>query len=293
VLVYILLIEGYTGWGFDARRRKSWSIFPEHIQAKLKEMILIPDVLLQSYTSEHPDSFPASTINTDEGIHNGIFPTGTFIISNHADQLTPWTPLLAYASQSPFIAIPCCSHALSGKLTRFYDTPPSSKSARSSYSETSSTKSTETPSPKVSVSLDSQRKYSQTTPPTPPSSQPSRPATQQDKENQQPSHGSLSKPPGATMPSAYAGFTAHIMHLATSAGFTSVEHEVLRIPSTRNLCVVGRSPREEGDVERRREDVLEVVQGEVSDVLVAAKEWVKGAEELRRPGVKGAFKGGH
>jgi tRNASer (uridine44-2'-O)-methyltransferase len=285
VLVYILLMEGYTGWGFDARRRKSWSIFPENVQAKLKEMILIPDILLYSYTSEHPDSFSNSTINTDEGYHNGIFPSGTFIISNHADQLTPWTPLLAYASQSPFIAIPCCSHSLSGKVTRFYDAPPAS---RSSTSSASSTKSAEIASPNASVSLDAQGKDPQLTSPEPESQTPQEP--QHEKENQQPSHGTLSKP--AATPSAYAGFTAHIMHLASSAGFASVEHEVLRIPSTRNLCVVGRAPREENDADKRREDVREVAQDEVGNVLAAAEDWVRGAEALRRPGARGAF-GGH
>ena len=127
VLVDILLREGYQGWGFDARQRKTWSTFSASIQQHLKELILIPQPLFElQQSSDHlihanggilskPLTIPGSF---SPSWHNGIFPTHTFIISNHADELTPWTPLLASISLSPFLAIPCCSHNLSGQRFR-------------------------------------------------------------------------------------------------------------------------------------------------------------------------------
>ncbi|KAK8251361.1 hypothetical protein IWZ00DRAFT_235474 [Phyllosticta capitalensis] len=127
LLVYILLSEGYRGWGFDARRRKTWDTFPESVQAHLKEMVLVPEVftrMLPSHSAQDPAGDPESAASLerqdgkDHHFHNGIFPPGTFIISNHADELTPWTPLLASLSASPFLAIPCCSHNFNGAKFR-------------------------------------------------------------------------------------------------------------------------------------------------------------------------------
>jgi len=103
VLVDILVREGYTGWGFDARRRKTWSVLGSSTEQNLHEMVLIPQLL-------------GGVVG--DGIHDGVFPAGTFIISNHADELTPWTPLLAKESECPFLMIPCCSHDLSGRRHR-------------------------------------------------------------------------------------------------------------------------------------------------------------------------------
>ena len=100
VLVYILTMEGYKGYGFDARRRKSWKIFPQHVQDRLQERILIPWFLEDV---------------SDDIFHNGVFDEQTFLISNHADELTPYTPLLAALTPgSGFLAIPCCEHNFSG-----------------------------------------------------------------------------------------------------------------------------------------------------------------------------------
>lgn len=145
LLVHILLEEGYAGWGFDARKRKSWSTWSQKAQDNLKELVLIPS-MIQTLRSPNTDNLgkqeaascaaqnPTPRNETTEidqiGIHNGIFPEGTFIISNHADELTPWTPILATLSSSPFIMIPCCSHALSG--ARFRAPPPKNASASTS-----------------------------------------------------------------------------------------------------------------------------------------------------------------
>ncbi|RPB27470.1 DUF1613-domain-containing protein [Terfezia boudieri ATCC MYA-4762] len=185
VLVDVLRREGWCGWGFDARRRKSWEVLMPTFSTTstitttttttssststgepwLREMLLIPSLL------------PPSEIDGDNGrndelrgvdIHNGIFPPHTFLISNHSDQLTGWTPLLAALSNCPFIAIPCCSYNLSGD--KFRAPVPSHQTASGS---------------------------------------------------------------------AYAALCAWTENLAERVGWV-VEKEVLRIPSTRNVAVLGR-----------------------------------------------------
>ncbi|KAH9224603.1 hypothetical protein DL95DRAFT_430885 [Leptodontidium sp. 2 PMI_412] len=153
LLVHILVEEGYSGWGFDARRRKSWQSWSPKAQESLKELVLIPSIIQSTpnitssnETASTEVSDPSSslgmpgirnlTISPDgaqqvPGTHSGVFPKGTFIISNHADELTPWTPLLANISECPFMLIPCCSHALSG--SRFRAPPPKDGSSHSAY----------------------------------------------------------------------------------------------------------------------------------------------------------------
>jgi tRNASer (uridine44-2'-O)-methyltransferase len=216
LLVHLLIEEGYSGWGFDARRRKSWSIWSTKSQESLKEMILIPSIVakkkvlseMSNNKTQHtnpnsklsedaPKTLPENSDNgiqptnptlepaedtakaqnlnensakkiQEVGIHDGVFPKGTFIISNHADELTPWTPILANLSESPFMMIPCCSHALSGD--RFRAPPPKNAGASSS---------------------------------------------------------------------AYASLVAWVSKLAIECGW-KVEKEMLRIPSTRNTALIGR-----------------------------------------------------
>lgn len=207
LLVHILLGEGYNGWGFDARRRKSWAIHSPQAQANLKELVLIPSILKWStansssetidscnskastdpsarileitqstmmQSSQESDLNDSGMIGTTDqqtstpAITHGVFPKGTFIISNHADELTPWTPILANLSECPFMMIPCCSHNLSG--SKFRAPPPKGT--------------------KVS---------------------------------------------GST----YASYVAWVSKIAEECGWV-VEKEMLRIPSTRNTGLIGR-----------------------------------------------------
>ncbi|KAK3695508.1 hypothetical protein B0T22DRAFT_497511 [Podospora appendiculata] len=126
LLVNILNKEGYSGWGFDARERKSWASYntrrqlPTGSEDSLQQRILLPPpVGREGLAKISSDDF------MPELIHDGIFPKGTFIISNHADELTPWTPILATISDCPFIMIPCCSHDLTG--SRYRAPPPKGK----------------------------------------------------------------------------------------------------------------------------------------------------------------------
>lgn len=134
LLTYILNGENYPGWGFDARARRSWLKYGTEVQVRtspdsfverqsLETRILLPSVI----SGMRPDGEERLH---NELIHDGLFPPETFIISNHADELTPWTPILARLSDCPFIMIPCCSHNLTG--ARFRAPPPKDKAESSS-----------------------------------------------------------------------------------------------------------------------------------------------------------------
>jgi len=295
VLVYILLSEGYEGWGFDVRRRKSWSVFPKAVQDNLKELVLVPEVLRLALSSSEDLEFLDTA-----GIHNGIFPSGTFIVSNHADQLTPWTPLLAYSSNSPFISIPCCSHALNGKLSRFYDAMPESENHRTVNEKSCSSKS----SIETSQSDSGDEKLSEAARgETPEQLDADHSVTDSieslsisrvvEQDGPGPQTGSLARSPmlgnKSSVPSAYAGFTAYVMRIAAELGY-KVESEILRIPSTRNLSIVSRQPpvasvNEKGSAltqQDRDERLLQLLRMEVGDVSLAAKEWIQGAISIKR-----------
>lgn len=141
LLVHILRQEGYAGWGFDARARKSWAVYGEKPSSPEEPEPLRRLVLLPALASP-PATTTTTTISSTNGadgagvdpnlFHDGCFPKGTFIISNHADELTPWTPILATLSESPFLVIPCCSHNLGG--AKYRAPPPRDKTkGKSAY----------------------------------------------------------------------------------------------------------------------------------------------------------------
>lgn len=247
VLVYILLGEGYAGEGFDARERKTWSIFPRHVQQRLKRRLLVPEI----FHTENEDG---------EGQyerHCGVFPAKTFIISNHADELTTWTPLLAFLNESPFIAIPCCSHDLSGARFR---APVSTKSTRLSTTRLPQQASTVPGS--VGKQSDTLNKQAAET-------------------------GSLKRTEAQKkMPSAYSSLCSYVASLAEDLGFVA-EKDVLRIPSTRNHCIIGRTRRR--DCEGRvgdKQKVIDLIEQELAtSIHQAGAEWMSRAARLaKKPG---------
>lgn len=131
LLVYLLTQEGYSGWGFDARARKSWANYTTPTSSSpsgksLEERLLLPSIIPVQTNEDGAPQLDAAQL------HDGLFKPGTFIVSNHADELTPWTPILGAISQCPFIMIPCCSHSLDGK--KFRAPPPKDKSkSKSTY----------------------------------------------------------------------------------------------------------------------------------------------------------------
>ncbi|KAG6829092.1 hypothetical protein H0H92_005704 [Tricholoma furcatifolium] len=106
LLTHILTQEGYKGWGIDVRARTSWSHYPQSTQDALQVHAFDP-------TSSMPDPYLKSDI---------------FIIGNHADELTPWVPVLATLhGASGYINIPCCPWTFDAKFERsttpMYPTP--------------------------------------------------------------------------------------------------------------------------------------------------------------------------
>ena len=273
VLVDILIREGYQGWGFDARKRKTWTTFDASIREHLKDLILIPSPLfpdihkresMWSLTSLKHSLYASLPSNT----HNGIFPQGTFIISNHADELTPWTPLLASLSESPFLCIPCCSHNLSGARFRapsVFNNNTADAFAPSYFANCISN------SKAVRLTIantDNEEMYS----PDPPDANP----------RTEPEKGDLKamKVQRNKQPSAYTSLCDWVGHLAARVGY-EVEKEMLRMPSTRNVGLVGRTWREGfigEELAVRRERIDDIVREEKADKTV----WMQRAELLKK-----------
>ena len=110
LLVHILRREGFEGFGFDLRMRKSWANYETvkegHGDAKdLRVVSLDAPASITAVGEEHP-------------VKGALrLPKNSFLIGNHADELTPWVPLLAAATSGErvgFINIPCCPWQLDG-----------------------------------------------------------------------------------------------------------------------------------------------------------------------------------
>ncbi|KAL8661976.1 MAG: hypothetical protein Q9202_005102 [Teloschistes flavicans] len=271
VLVDILLQEGYKGWGFDARSRNSWAIFLPSTQQHLKQMILVPqpllemDVGLNQEKNAGPSGFlskilprkiqSAKMAGTNVPWHNGVFPEGTFIISNHADELTPWTPLLAYLASSPFLMIPCCSHNLSGLRFR-------APSKFNGYSADA------TAPPYFARNISKSKSVAITI----------APAAEEDEQPKQGSLKDLNPANRAKQPSAYSALCDWVSHLAAAVGY-EVEKEMLRLPSTRNtglICRMMDPTAEDLGTAARMEKVKAIATKEGADGAV----WVERAKGL-------------
>lgn len=223
VLVYVLLKEGYRGWGFDARRRKTWAIFPDFVQRQLKESLYIPKPFAIA-VSEAPDDPLNELVHPDIDFHTGEFPQDTFIISNHADELTVWTPLMAALaspeSPLPFLSIPCCSHSLSGARYRY---PPPKKAGKNRSDVLGSPPRLE---PDDEVNPDAQPATGDLK------------ALRAAKVAASTAQEAADPNAAAIMNSMYGSLTAKTMAIAEELDY-EVEKTLLRIPSTRNMGVVG------------------------------------------------------
>ncbi|KAF8067973.1 DUF1613 domain-containing protein [Lyophyllum atratum] len=97
LLTHILVQEGYEGRGIDLRARTSWSHYPQTTQDHLHVHSFDP-------TASSPDPY---------------FQPDMFLIGNHADELTPWVPVLSTIySASGYLSIPCCAWSFDAKYER-------------------------------------------------------------------------------------------------------------------------------------------------------------------------------
>ena len=177
--VYLLHCEGYAGYGLDLRARKSWAHYSPC--PDLRTTSLDPPTLLSSSSSP--------------------FPAGSFLIGNHADELTPWLPLLAAKTpNSAFLSIPCCPHTHVDRFTgQTYKIPAEFLASL--------------PSP-------------------PAKSPPTRPATH---------HPLLLPfyAPAPNLTGRAQAYQLYLAHLTLLCGFVP-EREALRMPSTKNIGQLGR-----------------------------------------------------
>ncbi|KAJ3560219.1 hypothetical protein NP233_g10985 [Leucocoprinus birnbaumii] len=119
LLTHILVSEGYEGGGIDVRARQSWAQYPQETQARLCVYAFDP-------TSNDLPPFLRPDV---------------FIIGNHADELTPWVPVLATIHRaSGYLSIPCCAWTFDAKFERS-STPFFPVSTHASDHETASTHS--------------------------------------------------------------------------------------------------------------------------------------------------------
>lgn len=91
LLVYILIQEGFQGYGYDVRRRKLWSLYPARVTSHLYEQAVEPFKF----------NLPAEV---------------DWLIGNHSDELSPWLPVLAATCHKNinFFLLPCCAFEFSG-----------------------------------------------------------------------------------------------------------------------------------------------------------------------------------
>lgn len=250
VLVYVLLMEGYTGLGIDAQRRKSWKTFPEFIQDRLIERVLIPKPFIDAIGCD----------NNGSNNKLGDYPEGTFIISNHADELTVWTPLMAAlahpAAPLPFLAIPCCSHSLSGDRYRYL--PPQKENISQGLKENE-------PGSQNNSTID---------------------------QHAQPASGDLKalrllkqkeKTEEGISESMYGSLAAKTMETAKVIGYEVQRHQ-LQIPSTRNIGIIGSQSASNSKNKDFELDIMGIVQRECEmdgGIEVAAKKWVARVQHLQ------------
>jgi tRNASer (uridine44-2'-O)-methyltransferase len=125
LLTHILTSEGYTGHGIDLRARTSWAHYPPRTQSRLVVRALDPT---EPPPPPPPPHQPTSSAAQDENAQTistkHLLPAGCFLIGNHADELTPWIPLLATRFRSSgYLSIPCCAWSFDERFDRARDVP--------------------------------------------------------------------------------------------------------------------------------------------------------------------------
>jgi tRNASer (uridine44-2'-O)-methyltransferase len=283
LLVWLLNKEGWKGYGLDARRRKTWEKLGLERAGLVLERTIVPRPFVEALgmTANHTGALELEG-RADVLCHDGIFEPGSFIISNHADELTLWTPLLAaLASETEplaFIDIPCCSHGLSGEKKRY---SPNEVRLRSSAKKDK--QHLEEPAAKPATAAEQ-----------PPNGDLKALRAQKLKERS-----------GADDKSMYACLTKKVVQLSRDLHLDTT-CTLLRIPSTRNIGVVhiggGGSPDGQEHVSdgntglRRQETARQLIEAECArsgGVKRSAEIWIERALKLHAGQGRGKVNLGH
>ncbi|KAI6104853.1 hypothetical protein EDD17DRAFT_1652412 [Pisolithus thermaeus] len=211
LLVHILVSEGYAGHGIDVRARRSWSHYPEATRVALHIYSLDPTCCIRQDSSRaEPEGSITDSKSSDDTSNDAgadFFTPGVFLIGNHADELTPWIPVLAtLCDAAGYLSIPCCAWGFDERFTR----SSISTSSLLSFSWGSSLQD----SPSIVLEkehTDDQATFIET----------------------------LNLGAEGTHASQYSVYRIWLARLSQWMGW-KVECEVLRIPSTRNWGIVGR-----------------------------------------------------
>lgn len=215
--------EGYQGFGVDVRARTSWSHYPPTTQRHLHVKALDPTstftgadpVNAETPPSGLPDAdhlgglaVSAQKEQCDQTSPHLRIPHGVFVIGNHADELTPYVPILTILYEaSGYLNIPCCPWNLDQRFTRAngaqYPLPVHDVGAADSRDGISA--GTET-----GDIIDDGSRWIE----------------------------GLNLGGGGNFTSSYSAYRIWLARLTSWCGW-EVETEVLRIPSTRNWALVG------------------------------------------------------
>ncbi|KAH7337503.1 hypothetical protein B0J17DRAFT_718266 [Rhizoctonia solani] len=214
LLTHILVSSGYEGLGIDLRARKSWATFGTETSSRLKVQAL-------DFTSIQYDASNDRFTGLPDIIGPNNQPGRVFLIGNHADELTPWMPLVAHAARADFLSIPCCFWALDSRFhaQKRRDMPGPDCSAQPSPSE-----------PWELALADRLHSVLGGT-----------------------ADANMGTKKGAKQPSQYGRYMLWLARLQRGCGF-GVDVEALRIPSTRNWAFAGISRTWQTESERARVD---------------------------------------
>ncbi|KAF9650482.1 DUF1613-domain-containing protein [Thelephora ganbajun] len=247
LLVHILLSEGYQGFGVDVRARTSWSHYPLSTQRHLHVKALDPTLSLtgadpgtivsdltiaETPPSIEPDTDPSGSLQCsqkekdDQAPSPLQIPRGVFVIGNHADELTPYVPILSIMyGASGYLNIPCCPWDLDQKFSRAnseqYPLPGCDIDDNDGPGEVSA-------GTRVGDTMAGDDRWIE----------------------------SLNLGGDGKFTSSYSVYRIWLARLTSWCGWET-ETEVLRIPSTRNWALVGRKRRRREEVSRQRvEEIL-------------------------------------
>jgi tRNASer (uridine44-2'-O)-methyltransferase len=113
LLTHILISEGTR---IDVHARTSWAKYPPSTRAHLHVHAFDP-------TRENPNPNPHLHTTECEWAKRDQH-RGTFLIKNHADELSPWLPVLAAAHHaSGYVSIPCCAWLFDMRFDRSVPPP--------------------------------------------------------------------------------------------------------------------------------------------------------------------------